>query len=290
MDFGSVLPLNNSSIANFIAQEEMSSAVCVNNSATTTVAPMNKRRGLTPEEKAESVRLKAIYEDRKAAWKARGIRLTQTDVAEQCGWSGQSAFSQYATGKIPLNLDALLLLSRALEFRLEEVSPRLAKEVAGISDATHSSSLYPRTPSEADFVLIPQLSVVGECGDGHLNGHIEIEGGLAFRRDWLTKLSVKPEHCRALYAEGASMEPYIFEDDIVLVDTSDRLPKDRTPYAIRRADGGISFKRLIRQLSGTWLLRSDNPDKAMYPDEEVSATAMHDIPIIGRIIWRGGQM
>ncbi|WP_312800007.1 LexA family transcriptional regulator [Pseudomonas sp.] len=157
------------------------------------------------------------------------------------------------------------------------------------SDETSNNS-YPRTPSEADFVLIPQLSVVGECGDGHLNGHIEIEGGLAFRRDWLTKLSVKPEHCRALYAEGASMEPYIFEDDIVLVDTSDRLPKDRTPYAIRRADGGISFKRLIRQLSGTWLLRSDNPDKAMYPDEEVSATAMHDIPIIGRIIWRGGQM
>lgn len=158
------------------------------------------------------------------------------------------------------------------------------------STLTGSETPYPRTPSEADFVLIPQLSVVGECGDGHLNGHIEIEGGLAFRRDWLTKLSVKPEHCRALYAEGASMEPYIFEDDIVLVDTSDRLPKDRTPYAIRRADGGISFKRLIRQLSGTWLLRSDNPDKAMYPDEEVSATAMHDIPIIGRIVWRGGQM
>lgn len=161
------------------------------------------------------------------------------------------------------------------------------KELNGLTTPT---SPYPRTPSEEDFVLIPQLSVVGECGDGHLNGHIEIEGGLAFRRDWLTKLSVKPEHCRALYAEGASMEPYIFEDDIVLVDTSDRLPKDRTPYAIRRADGGISFKRLIRQLSGTWLLRSDNPDKAMYPDEEVSATAMHDIPIIGRIIWRGGQM
>ncbi|NEL65537.1 MAG: helix-turn-helix transcriptional regulator, partial [Xanthomonas perforans] len=73
---------------------------------------MAKRRDLTPEEQAESARLKAIYEDRKAAAKARGQSLTQADVAERAGWSGQSAFSQYATGKIPLNLDAALTLAR----------------------------------------------------------------------------------------------------------------------------------------------------------------------------------
>ena len=108
----------------------MSAGVCENSSTTNTVARMKTRRELTPEELAESARLKAIYENRKAAAKARGSSLTQADVAEQCGWSGQSAFSQYATGKIPLNLDALLVLSRVLDFAVEEVSPRLAKELA----------------------------------------------------------------------------------------------------------------------------------------------------------------
>lgn len=225
--------------------------------------------------------------------------LTQNELAERVGIK-QASISELERG-LSRTSGHLIAIARICGVNpmwladgtgemIQPLSAAITKtDLEGLTLSDVDSS-FPRIPSENEFVVIPQLSVVGECGNGHLNGHVEVEGGMAFRKDWLTKLSVKPEHCRALYAEGASMEPYIFEDDIVLVDTSDKLPKDRIPYAIRRADGGISFKRLIRQLSGTWLLRSDNPDKAMYPDEEVSATAMHDIPIIGRIIWRGGQM
>lgn len=146
------------------------------------------------------------------------------------------------------------------------------------------------SPSEIDYALIPQYDARGACGDGALNDHVEVTGGLAFKRDWLRRMGAKPQHLFVIYASGSSMEPYIFEGDVVLFDSSDTEPRDRQVYAIRRPDGSLSIKRMAQQISGSWLIRSDNPDKARYPDEEVSAASMDEVPIMGRVIWRGGAM
>lgn len=146
------------------------------------------------------------------------------------------------------------------------------------------------SPSSDDYALIPQYSAHGECGEGALNEHVEVNGGLAFKRDWLRRMGAKPQHLFVIYACGSSMEPYIFEGDVVLFDSSDTEPRDRQVYAIRRPDGSLSIKRMAQQISGNWLIRSDNQDKTRYPDEEVSPTSMHDIPIVGRVIWRGGAL
>lgn len=134
-------------------------------SSANTVARMAKRRDLTPEELAESARLKAIYEDRKAAAKARGQSLTQADVAERAGWSGQSAFSQYATGKIPLNLDAALTLARVLGCEVGEISPRLAK-VMNIPSAAEVREAPNTEPAPANRGNIPLISWV-QAGSFH---------------------------------------------------------------------------------------------------------------------------
>jgi len=146
------------------------------------------------------------------------------------------------------------------------------------------------SPSETDYALIPQYKAHGSCGDGYLNDHVEVTEGLVFKRDWLARMKAKPENLRIIYAEGDSMEPYVFEGDVVLFDSSKIEPKDRQAYVIRRPDGGISIKRMIQQMSGAWMIRSDNGDKAKYPDEMLSENALHEIPILGRVIWRGGEM
>lgn len=146
------------------------------------------------------------------------------------------------------------------------------------------------SPSGNDYALIPQYDARGACGDGALNDHVEVTGGLAFKRDWLRRMGAKPQDLFVIYATGNSMEPYIFEGDVVLFDSSDTTPRDRQVYAIRRPDGSLSIKRMAQQISGSWLIRSDNPDKARYPDEEVSAASMDEVPIMGRVIWRGGAL
>src|SRR5690606_28835627 len=86
------------------------------------------------------------------------------------------------------------------------------------ADLALGTPAEPNTPSESDYALIPQYTAKGDCGNGYLNDHVEVNGGLAFKREWLRRIGAKPENCYVIYADGDSMEPYIFEGDVVLFD------------------------------------------------------------------------
>ena len=254
---------------------------------------MSKKKDLSAEQRAECEAAKALFVSRK-----NSLGLTQAKVADAAGIS-PAAVAMYLNGVNPLNAKFASVLARLIGEPVERFSPRLAEEIAGLTAekrpagtvvAISSEAPEPRSPSEDDYALIPQYSAQGHCGEGLLNEHVEVNGGLAFKRDWLRRMGAKPQHLFVIYASGSSMEPFIFDGDVVLFDSSDIEPRDRQVYAIRRPDGGVSIKRMAQQISGSWLIRSDNSDKARYPDEEVSAASMHEVPIMGRVIWRGGAM
>lgn len=214
----------------------------------------------------------------KAARKKAG--LTQRVLAEMTGVS-QPLISQIEKGTNASSSD-LPKLARACEVSTDWLAD-------GVGSMEPGAAAESDSPSEKDYALIPQYTALGACGgDGYLNDHAEIKGGLAFKRDWLAKMKARPENLNVIYASGESMEPYIMEGDVVLIDVSDTSPRDRQVYAIRRPDGGVSIKRLIHQMAGGWVIRSDNPDKARFGDETLSQDVIHDIPVIGRVIWRGG--
>lgn len=92
------------------------------NSAANTIKHMGtQRRPLTHDEQGDAKRLNAIWLRQK-----RALRLTQEQVAADCGWYTQAAFSQYLLGRIPLNLPAALRIAKALKVSVSEFSPRLA--------------------------------------------------------------------------------------------------------------------------------------------------------------------
>lgn len=148
------------------------------------------------------------------------------------------------------------------------------------------------SPSKKDYALIPQYTARASAGKGYHNDHIELsEGqGLVFKRDWLKRLSLKEESCCVIYAEGSSMEPTIADGDVLLIDRASTEPRSGKVYAIQRPDGSISVKRLVQTFAGGWVVRSDNPDKTLYPDEPISADDLQQIEIIGRSVWGGGGM
>ena len=148
-----------------------------------------------------------------------------------------------------------------------------------------TGTLY--SPKESDYALIRQYSAVGECGGGYLNDHVELSEGLAFKRDWLARIGAKAENLAVIYAAGDSMEPYIFDGDVVLFDASDTQPKHGQVYVVRRPDSSVSIKRLVQHLTGDWVIKSDNPDRS---EERVSAETIHELPFVGRVIWRGGNI
>lgn len=240
------------------------------------------KKPLPADKKAECLRLKELFNSRKSE-----LGLTQEKLAHQLNMN-QSSVSHYLNGVNPLNTSVAAAFAKILGVDVAAFSPRLAAEITAISNAVAAADRYFRPPSEEDYALIPQFTAQGACGDGYLNDHVEVTEGLVFKRDWLRRMNARPENLFVIYATGDSMEPYIFEGDVVLFDVSQTEPRDKQVYVIRRPDGGTSIKRLIQQLSGAWLIRSDSADKTGNPDEIASETSIHAMPILGRVIWRGG--
>ncbi len=154
------------------------------------------------------------------------------------------------------------------------------------SDSTSDPGIGPRTPTSAEYALIPQYSTRGACGDGYLNDHVEVTGGLAFKRTWLQRLGVDEGQACVIYAHGDSMSSNINDGDVVLLDTRRAKPVDGQIYALIK-DGETVIKRLQRQF-GTVALHSDNPDKSRYPT--ITVPPGIELEIIGRVVWRGGSM
>ncbi|MGK8440645.1 XRE family transcriptional regulator [Ectopseudomonas hydrolytica] len=254
---------------------------------------------ITPEIQAEEgARLKAIRVARKQLDKS----LTQDRVADMCGWSGQSALSQYETGKIPLNLPALIKLSQALKFEPQEVSPRLAALIPGSSYAkpviatalTLAQREHPglysievwddQTPLGPDEVELPFYKEVElSAGKG---SEVMLETGgrkLRFGRRSLQRKGVQPEAAACAAVIGNSMEPVLPDGSTVGIDTACLQVQDGKMYAIDHA-GQLRVKLLYRLPGGGLRIRSYN--EAEHPDERYDGDYVADhIRIIGKVFW-----
>lgn len=285
----------NSSSAAFYQQQNTSSAICLDISSANTLVRMKIRRPLTPEEVAESARLKAIYEQRKSAAKAAGRSLTQADVAEACGWSGQSAFSQYATGKVPLNVEALLKLAKALDFDASEVSSRLLSTVASVQQDRIQPNVKlgtieiwdDETPLDDDEVYVPFLHEVElAAGSGRFAIEENANSRLRFNKKDLRHNGVQFSNAKCVKVGGNSMVPVLRDGATVGVNVGKNSLSDIVDgemYAINH-NGQLRVKQVYRIPTGL-RLRSFNRDE--HPDEDYTFQQIQEqqISILGHVFW-----
>lgn len=207
-------------------------------------------------------------------------------MAEKCGWEkGQARIGNYERDLREPNITDLRLLANALGVSLMEL-------IEGSEDnhSATSTEQEPYGPSKDDYALIPQYNALGAAGNGRLNDHVEVKGGLVFKRAWLSRMALREQNLHVIYAHGHSMEPTISDGDVVLLDQSQIEPRDGRIYLIRRHGGELIIKRLIQGITGGWIIRSDNDDKRNFPDQPISETDIDHLQIIGRIVWHGGAL
>lgn len=185
--------------------------------------------------------------------------------------------SRLERNKQGVSQELLIKLLEALDLSIADA------KLAGAMDVLQQD----KSPSDSEYAVVTQYLINGGCGDGYHNDHVELSAGLAFKRAWLARIGAKPENLAVIYAKGDSMEPYIFDGDVVLFDTSDKEPRHGHVYIIRRPDHDLSIKRLTLQMTGNWVISSDNPNRQ---DEKIDSETIHEIPFVGRVIWRGGSM
>ncbi len=131
-------------------------------------------RNLTPEETAESQRLKAIFEAKK-----KTLGLSQQAAGNAMGIS-QAAVGHYLNGRNPLNLNAAHHFAEILNCSINDFSPRLAAEASRymLREPTGSynnleTATQPRQTRLAPIVSTIMAGSWGSAPDIHPVGHGE---------------------------------------------------------------------------------------------------------------------
>lgn len=266
----------------------------------------SRRLPLADWQLEDSDRLKAIFQ------KKRGpLKLTQEKIAAELGDGvTQGAVSHFMNRRTALSLRAAAVFARMLEVPVAEFSPVLAEQLERLSSSLTPpqdnlpgkgavfSSPAASTPLPAGddveaiedkYAFIPQYDAKAAAGLGSENAHVEIRSTLAFKRDWLRMKGVNPQSLIVIYAEGESMWPTINDRDVLLVDRSKVEPTSKHIYVLTSTDKGTIVKRLIQTAMGDWIIRSDNNDEE-YPDRTLSRSEFNEHHILGRVIWRGGDL
>ncbi|MBL8518211.1 MAG: helix-turn-helix transcriptional regulator [Betaproteobacteria bacterium] len=198
------------------------------------------------------------------------LNLTQEETADRIGVSRQT-IRDWESGK-----------SVPTRKHHDAISDVLGVQILHAASEPAAYSL-----DQNKYAFVPKYTAKVGAGSPAENGHEEVDGKHAYRRDWLEKMKLIPAALVVVEVEGDSMSPTIFDGDDVLVNTLQKTVISGRVFAFR-TDDGAKVKRLIRQADGRILVSSDNPNKAFYPDEYLTP----DVPvdIIGMVVHRSGKV
>lgn len=138
-------------------------------------------------------------------------------------------------------------------------------------------------PGDPDFYFIKKVKLQLRAGVTGFQTIPDIYDGdtVSLRKNWVDRNKMNPNNLMALTVAGESMEPNLYDGDIVIVNTADKTMKDGAVYAFNY-DGESVIKRLVKE-RGDWWLFSDNPDQARHRPKGCRSK---DCGIIGRVVKR----
>lgn len=175
---------------------------------------------LTPEQVAESQRLKALFDQH--------AKVSQREFAATYQLGTPGNLWQYLNGRRALNLETAVKIAAGLGVRVSDFSPRLAEKQKSLAPSNVTPTFFRQKK-------IPILSAV-QAGDP--NG-----GDLAARQkaidegDYVMGDEELPDDCFAMDIEGRSMEPTFLAGDIIIVDpTVEPSPGD---FVVARRDDPV---------------------------------------------------
>lgn len=258
---------------------------------------MEKKKPLTPEEKAECAALKSIFVSKK-----KELGLTQESFGAALGMS-QAGVSHYLNGINALNLPMAIKAAAALRVSVADFSQRLAVQLPADSQPQERKPSYELipieewdddTPLDDDTVELPLYKSVEFSAGAGKSQHVEIDEGrrLRYGKRTLRKAGIDLAHAAGALNKGNSNEPVYPDGSIVMMDLSKTEIVPGEPYGI---DHHGEFRaKVLYPLSGGGL-RVHSYNEKEYPDEIYGPDWPTFIRVIGWIWihqpparrWRG---
>lgn len=123
------------------------------------------------------------------------------------------------------------------------------------------------------------------AGTGHVQWEIRKKKALPFDIGFFKALGVKPQDCRLARVHGRSMEPYLFNRDMMMICEAKTHVRDGQIYAVYFEDEPL-VKQIFKEANGALRLHSYNPE---YPDRIVAAEQLAGLQIVGEVVYRSGS-
>jgi phage repressor protein C with HTH and peptisase S24 domain len=201
-----------------------------------------------------------------------------------------SAFRKWLKGVAEPSRDRLVALAEAAGVNVSWLAQGEGAEpdLPMLAARAHSprSAELAGNPYIAQFLVLPKRPEAAAAGSGPQVPEAPTEF-IAFRNDWVrATFDREPGELILEIAVGESMEPGIRNGDLLLVDTTDRTFRNFGIYVIE-ARGERLVKRVQRKFDGSLILISDNN---VYQPESIAAELAKEVRVVGRVIWRGGEV
>lgn len=177
--------------------------------------------------------------------------------------------------------------------RLVQIADALGVNVSSlITSDSESRSLQIDMPQHSDnrhasggddtYVTISSVLVEASMGGGTVVAQEEQGKPYYFRREWIrNRLGVSPADLRMIFVRGDSMEPTLCAGDMILIDTTKRMPSPSGIFVLFDGMGLVAKRLEMTHNPATPSIRilSDNPQYSSYTRP---ASELH---IIGRVVW-----
>ena len=134
-----------------------------------------------------------------------------------------------------------------------------------------------------DFAFVQRFDVQLSAGPGQIGDNARKLAPVAFRKAWLREQGLRADGCVVTGIVGNSMEPLLFDGDLVLLNTQQTEVRSGQVYGIVDTEGDLRMKR-IEKISEGIILRSENID---CPSELRLGDDANRVRIIGTLAWSG---
>ena len=136
------------------------------------------------------------------------------------------------------------------------------------------------------FYQIPKVTLRLSAGMTGFQTVPEIYDGstLSVPRNWVDRHGFTPLRLIAIPVKGESMEPGLYDGDMVIVNTADTTMADGGVFAVNY-EGEAVIKRVTRD-AGQWWLSSDNPDQRKFYRKSCRGA---ECIMIGRVVKKESE-
>lgn len=205
--------------------------------------------------------------------------ISQSKLAELLGFPSYK-IRDIESGKVKMSPDIARGLEEKFHFSftwvMSGVGPK--RKTGQIEEAEGA----PYRSGE-EFVHVPRYEIEASAGGGCVVQSEQVVDYLAFKQEWLkTHLGLSAANLAVISVLGDSMEPYLFNGDLIMIDTHVSKIESDAIYVLQ-VDGALLVKRIQKKMDGTVIVKSDNEH---YEPEVFRGDSIDRIRVVGRMVRR----